>query len=117
MIKKKIREINLIGNSQSFSIFKRKNYSKKSFDFEGISSLRKLLSNEKARILHVLKNEKPESIYLLAKILNRDFKGVYSDLKMLERFGFIGFVREKKKGRVRYRPELIIEELTINIKL
>ena len=55
----------------------------------GISSLRQLLSNEKARLLHVCKLKKPESIYALAKLLGRDFKAVRKDIRLLEEFGFI----------------------------
>ena len=34
-----------------------------------ISTLRHLLSNEKARLLHIAKTKQPESIYKLAKLL------------------------------------------------
>ena len=71
--------------------------SPKSHDFSDIKLLRSLLSNEKARILYVLKNKKIKSIYELAKILKRDFKSVRQDVKALERFGFIEFVSEKKE--------------------
>ena len=90
---------------------------KEDYDFEGLSALRKLLSNEKARLLHVLKEEKPGSIYELAKKLGRDFKTVNEDLKLLERFGFIDMVEEKTKNRVRHKPELAIETLTVKVKI
>ena len=48
----------------------------KSHDFSDIKLLRNLLSNEKSRILYVLKSKNPRSIYQLAKILGRDFKSV-----------------------------------------
>ena len=60
---------------------------KEDFDFEALSALRRLLSNEKARLLHVIKKNRPKSIYELAKILKRDFKSVNEDIKLLQRFG------------------------------
>ena len=41
-----------------------------------IANLRALLSNEKARLIHIIKTKEPDSIYKLAKLLGRDFKAV-----------------------------------------
>ncbi len=110
-------EISISESSGSFSIFKKKDTSKKNFDFSGILSLRQLLTNEKARILHTIKYEKPESIYKLAKILNRNFKSVNDDLKVLEKFGLIEFVEEKTKNRIKHRPEIAIDTINIVFKV
>ena len=110
-------DISIVEESGAFSIFKKKDASKKSFDFSGISSLRQLLTNEKARILHTIKYEKPDSIYQLAKLLNRNFKSVNDDLRILERFGLITLVEEKTKKRVRHRPEISIDVINISLKI
>jgi len=117
MPKKNVREITIKESKGAFSLFGKTGISKKDFDFSGISALRQLLNNEKARILHVVKTEKPKSIYELAKKLNRGFKAVNDDLKLLEKFGFIDFISEKTKNRIRHRPEVVIDSLTINIKI
>ncbi|MDH3352936.1 MAG: hypothetical protein OEL87_00630 [Nanoarchaeota archaeon] len=91
--------------------------SKKSHDFSDIKILRNLLSNEKARILYVLKNTKPKSIYALAKLLGRDFKSVRDDIKVLERFGFIEFHSEKTGKRESLMPVLVVEELRIVVDI
>jgi len=67
MPKIKIREITIEQSKGTFSIFKKSGTSKKDYDFEGLSVLRQLLSNEKARLLHVIKTQSPGSIYDLAK--------------------------------------------------
>ncbi len=90
---------------------------KKSHDFSDIKILRNLLSNEKARILYVLKHTKPKSIYALAKLLGRDFKSVRDDIKVLERFGFIEFHSEKVGKRASLMPVLVINELRIIIDI
>jgi len=86
-------------------------------DFSDIKILRKLLTNEKARILYILKFEKPKSIYSLAKILKRDFKSVRTDLVTLEKFGFIDFVREKKGNRKSIMPILKVDNLSIEMNI
>ncbi|MCR4285041.1 MAG: hypothetical protein NUV97_03290 [archaeon] len=89
----------------------------KKHDFSDIKLLRKLLSNEKARILHVLKHNKISSIYSLAKILKRDPKSVREDLHFLERFGFVDFSVEKKGKRNSLQPLLMIDRLQIEINI
>lgn len=117
MSKTKVREITIKESKGAFSIFKDSKFSKKDYNFSGILALRQLLSNEKARIIHVIKNQKPQSIYELAKKLKRGFKAVNDDIKLLERFGFIELVEEKTKNRIRHKPELVVDSVTINIKI
>jgi predicted transcriptional regulator len=113
----KTREITIVQSKGAFSILKKGLLSKEEYDFEGLSALRRLLSNEKARLLHVLKTQHPDSIYTLAKKLERNFKTVNDDIKLLERFGFIELVEEKTKNRIRHKPELLVDSLIINLKI
>lgn len=117
MAKIKVREITIQEEEGAFNFFTKLGVTKKDYDFEGISALRSLLSNEKARILHTIKYQNPSSIYDLAKKLGRTFKSVNDDLKLLERFGFIEFIEEKTKHRRKHRPVLIVDTLTINFKV
>jgi len=116
--KSKTREITIIDESGSFqSFFKKLTGDSKDYDFEGLAALRKLLSNEKARLLHVIKTKKPNSIYNLAKILNRDFKSVSEDIKLLQRFGMIEMISEHTGKRERLKPIIVIDTLTIHLKI
>ncbi len=117
MAKEKVREITIAQSKGAFSIFKKTGISKKDYDFEGLSVLRKLLSNEKARLLHAIKSQSPSSIYDLAKKLGRGFKSVRDDVKILERFGFIELIEEKTKKRIRHKPVIVIDTITIHIKV
>ena len=115
--KTKTREITITESHGAFSIFRKQKITKEDYDFSGITALRQLLSNEKARILNVIKTQKPSSIYGLAKKLGRNFKSVNDDIKLLERFGFIELIEEKTKKRIRHRPEIIVDNIVINIKI
>ncbi|MEK6926828.1 MAG: hypothetical protein AABX11_00195 [Nanoarchaeota archaeon] len=116
--KSKTREINIVDKGGTFaSFFKRMSGDSEDFDYEGISALRKILSNEKARLLHTIKTKSPNSIYQLARLLGRDFKSVSLDIKLLERFGFIEMISEHTGKRERLKPILVLENLTINIKI
>lgn len=116
--KSKTREINIVDNEGVFSaFFKKFSHEKSDLDFDSLASLRKLLSNEKAKILHTIKTKKPNSIYDLAKKLDRDFKSVSDDIKILERFGFVDMVSEKTGKRSRLKPVIATEKLIITVQI
>lgn len=116
--KSKTREISIVEESGAFNtFFKKLSGDTQAYDFEGLSALRKLLSNERARLLHVIKAHNPGSIYELSKKLGRDFKSVSEDIKLLERFGFIEMASEKTGKRKRLKPVLAINTLYITIKI
>ncbi len=117
MARTKTREITIKESKGGFSIFKDVKISKKDYNFSGLLALRQLLNNEKARIIHVIKTQKPNSIYDLAKKLGRGFKAVNDDLKLLERFGFVELIAEKHKNRTRHKPQVVVDSITINIQI
>lgn len=114
----KVKNINISQKSGAFSaIFQKIKGQKKEKDSSGISGVRQILSNEKARLLHIIKAKKPNSIYELAKLLGRDFKAVRQDVKILEDFGFIELLASNKNGRERLKPVVDIDKLVISIEL
>lgn len=114
----KTREITIVDDKGTFSLLFKKLYGEKDeFNFEGLAAFRNLLSNEKARVLHLIKAKNPSSIYSLAKLLGRDFKSVSEDIKLLERFGFVDLVAEHTGKRSRLRPVLVIDSLRIEIRV
>jgi predicted transcriptional regulator len=116
--KTKTREVTIVDNGGTMlPFFKKFENEKKDFDFEGISALRKLLSNEKCRLLHTIKIKNPGSIYELAKILKRDIKSVKNDIKLLDRFGFIDLISEKSGSRERLKPVIVVDSVYINLKI
>jgi predicted transcriptional regulator len=120
MVSKKIKklyiDINTEGEGVITKIFGRSD-SEIDYNSEDIELLRKILTNEKSKILYALKNKKPSSIYALAKTLKRDFKSVYQDLKILERFGLIEFEAEKNGNRESLKPVLLAEEIQLFIRV
>lgn len=111
----KTKTISLSQNEGTFSVIFQK-FRKDNKNSE-LSDLRQLLSNEKARLLHITKTKQPESIYKLAKLLNRDFKSVRKDIKLLEKFGIIELIVTHKKGRERLRPIVDTDQLIITINI
>ncbi|MEK7846602.1 MAG: hypothetical protein AAB257_06525, partial [Nitrospinota bacterium] len=52
--------------------------------FENLEAFRRALTEKRLEVLHVIKKERPSSVYELAKILNRDAKNVTQDLEYLK---------------------------------
>jgi len=119
-MKSKTFEISIGESRKTFPklpLFKKTKENIENYDFNGIMEFRQLLNHEKMRLLNVVKTQKPKSIYDLAKKLNRGFKSVNDDIKLLERFGVISLVEEKTKNRRRYKPEIAVDTLTIHLKI
>jgi predicted transcriptional regulator len=57
--------------------------------FPSVEILGKVLTPMRLELLRAIINENPKSIYALAKVVDRDFKNVHSDVKVLEQVGLI----------------------------
>ena len=53
--------------------------------FDSIDSMRKVLTEERLRVLRTVKKEQPASVYELAKSLKRDIKNTFNDVQFLAR--------------------------------
>lgn len=114
----KTRIIDIYEKGGAFtSVLRRFTGQKKDYNFTDLALLRRLLTNEKARLLNVIKIKKPDSIYTLAKFLGRDFKSVREDIKLLERFGFIDLVEEHKGHRITHKPVITANLLNIIVRI
>lgn len=104
--------INLYITPSSFSFLFRKSGD---YDFSEISGLRSLLSNEKSKLINLIKTKSPNSIYHLAKLAKRDFKSVQQDVQILKKFGIIDLVKQEQGNRKRLKPVLLINKIQINL--
>jgi len=80
-----------------------------------VDMMRQLLSHERARMIQVIRTQKPGSIYLLAKHLGRDFKAVKKDVLLLKKFNVLDLQEAKYKARKMLKPVLKITGLQVNL--
>ena len=71
---------------------------------------RALFTEERLKIIHLLKSKKPKSIYALAKLLKRDFKNVYHDVSFLAQLGILA-IEKSKTGRKEKKPSLLCDKI------
>jgi len=82
--------------------------------FENIEAMRKILSEERLRILKAIKKEHPTSIYELAKFLKRDIKNTFDDVQFLARIGLIE-LEKTKEGREKTVPKVNYDRILLEI--
>jgi len=82
--------------------------------FENIEAMRKILSEERLRILRTIKKEHPKSIYELAKLLNRDIKNTFDDVQFLAQLGLIE-LKKTKVGREKTAPKVNYDRILLEI--
>ncbi len=82
--------------------------------FENLDVMRKVLTEERLRILKTIKKEHPSSIYELAKILKRDMKNTFDDVQYLAQVGFIE-IKKTKEGREKATPIVKYDKILLEI--
>ena len=84
--------------------------------FDNLDAMRKVLTEQRLRIVKTIKKEHPTSIYELAKLLKRDVKNTFDDVQFLAQAGLVELsktkeVREKTTPKVNY--DKILLEITV----
>lgn len=82
--------------------------------FENIEALRKVLTEKRLELLHVIKEQNPDSIYELAQLVDRDINSVKDDIHVLEELGLIS-LEEIHEARRRVRPLLEFDRIQVEI--
>lgn len=82
--------------------------------FENLEAMRKVLTEERLRILKTIKREHPASIYALAKILKRDVKNTFDDVQFLAEAGLIE-LKKIKDGRNKTTPIVNYDKILLEI--
>lgn len=84
--------------------------------FESIEGLRNVLTKRRLELLSAVRHRRPNSIYELSKILNRDLKSVNTDLKVLEDNDFVE-LKKTKDSRQRVIPVVDFDKIDIMVKV
>jgi predicted transcriptional regulator len=84
--------------------------------FENTEAMRKVLSEERLRILKTIKKEHPKSIYELAKLLKRDIKNTFDDVQFLAQMGLIE-LKKTREGREKTTPKVNYDRILLEINV
>lgn len=84
--------------------------------FDTVKTMKKFISDERVRILKVIKKYNPASIYELAKLLKRDTKNVSNDVYYLSELGLIE-IEKTKEGRAKTKPVVDYDKIVVEIAI
>ncbi len=84
--------------------------------FETIDTLRKIITPKRLELLHMIKQHSPQSIYELAKLVNRDLKSVNTDIQILADFDMIT-LEEHQEERKKVKPIVHFDKLNVEITI
>lgn len=84
--------------------------------FENLEAMRKVLTENRLKMLKVIKKEHPSSVYELAKLLKRDIKNTHDDVQILAGLGLVD-LKKTKEGRERNTPVVNYEKILLEIQV
>ncbi|MEK6589526.1 MAG: hypothetical protein AABZ11_02510 [Nitrospinota bacterium] len=79
--------------------------------FTSFEAFRKALTPKRLELLHIIKTKKPSSINHLSRLVKRDIKNVFDDVKYLEQIGLI----EKREHEREIRPFIGYDKIDLEI--
>ena len=82
--------------------------------FDSIDSMRKVLTEERLKVLRTVKKEHPASVYELAKKLKRDIKNTFTDVQFLAQAGLLE-LKKTKAGREKTTPLVKYDKILLEI--
>lgn len=82
--------------------------------FTSLEAMRKVLTEKRLELLHIIKDHQPDSVYELSKIVKRDLKNINSDLELLRDIGLVSMTKAHK-GRERVIPRVNYDKIQLEI--
>ena len=84
--------------------------------FSSLEVMRKVLTPKRLALLQVIRQDRPASIYALAKTTGRDLRNVQDDVAMLARLGLVSLSRGRH-ARAGVSPRVGYDQIRLDIPL
>lgn len=82
--------------------------------FVSLEAMRRVLTPKRLELLHLIREEQPDSIYELAQLAKRDLKNVQEDIALLARIGLVS-LRKTNFARGKIVPRVDYDHLQLDI--
>lgn len=83
--------------------------------FESLEAVRRILTEKRLELWRTIRDRKPNSILHLARMAERDFRGVHRDVMLLVSVGLVTLRREKGKHGDSQRPISLVDTLEFKV--
>jgi predicted transcriptional regulator len=91
--------------------------SREEVGFTSIEAARNFLTRERLALLRAIRIRRPSSLYELAKMVDRDFKNVQEDIRILQRHGLVRIAKEPRGKRKVKVPQVPFDEIALRIAI
>lgn|GEM_PF-6283714 len=99
--------------AKDLEIYKQADYEVKIFKCH--SELLKVATQCRTDILKTISKHGPESLYELAKLVQKNQAYIYRETKILEKLGLVDFIKAESGGRKRVRPQNRYAQIVIHL--
>lgn len=95
---------------------KKKKILKGSF-FESLDAVSSVLTPKRLEVWKTIRDEKPDSILALSKLLKRDFKSIHSDVQLLVEVGLVAVDKKAGPRGDRQTPRSLADRLKVELEV
>ena len=89
---------------------------REALSFATLRAFRKALTEKRLKLLRAIKEQKPSSVYALAKLVQRDLKSVNTDLSILQKLGLVA-LQQSRDERHRTTPHLLFDRIRVEVEV
>lgn len=82
--------------------------------FTSLEAMRRVLTEKRLELLRTIKENQPDSVYELSKMVKRDIKNVNEDLELLKNIGLVSMTKARE-GRARTTPRVTYDKIQLEI--
>jgi predicted transcriptional regulator len=82
--------------------------------FTSLEAAREILTPKRLQLLRVIRQDRPDSAYQLAKLVDRDFKNVHADVQALAAYGLVS-LKKTQAGRRATAPRVPFSAIEFRI--
>lgn len=83
--------------------------------FESIEAVRRFLTDARLQLWRAIRDQKPDSLTELAKILGRNFADVHSDVRILVDAGLVDLRKPKGAKTRALKPVSLVDQLRFEV--
>lgn len=83
--------------------------------FESLEAVRTVLTDKRLELWRTIRDHKPESLSMLAKLVGRSFRAVHRDVLLLETLGLVSLEKAKGKRGDIQQPISLVDELLLQV--
>ena len=82
--------------------------------FTSLEAARKVLTPKRLQLLRTIRKSRPDSVYQLARLVNRDFKNVHADVQALAAYGLVS-LKKTQTGRRTTAPRVSFSAIEFRV--